>query len=257
MASTRMPSSTREVMAAMADRTVQHSWMPRVGIGPEAEEQVVVDPGGVEARLLGGQRRHAGRLPSGAPRRCRPAGPMGITTPTFIASPPALTYASGARAVHATASLRPIMDRSLPLHGLRIAGLLARPGRPVRHHAAGRSRRRRRQARAAGRRREPRLGATVVGRAGGPAQRLLRLGQPQQAQHRGRPADRCRPRPARPPGRWRRPADPQRPSVQRRAAGARRRAAARRPSGTRGGGGRRLLAAAIASCPPTTCWRRP
>ena len=45
---------------------------------------------------------------------------MGITTPTFIASPPALTYATSARAVHATASLRPIMDRSLPLHGLRI-----------------------------------------------------------------------------------------------------------------------------------------
>ena len=45
---------------------------------------------------------------------------MGITTPTFIASPPALTYAPSARAVHATASLRPIMDRSLPLHGLRI-----------------------------------------------------------------------------------------------------------------------------------------
>ena len=120
---------------------------------------------------------------------------MGITTPTFIASPPALTYArKRPRRSALTASLRPIMDRSLPLHGLRVldcSRVLAGPFATMLLAD---------------------LGADVVkleppdgdeSRGWGPpwwgaarrsAQRLLRLGQPQQAQHRGRPADRCGPR---------------------------------------------------------------
>ena len=65
-----------------------------------------------------------------------------------------------------------------------------RAGRAVRDDAPRRSRRGRREGRAAGWRRDPVVGPTLVGRPGGSTQRVLRIGQSEQAQRRARPPDR-------------------------------------------------------------------
>ena len=91
------------------------------------------------------------------------------------------------------------------------------------------------------------------------AERLLRGGQPQQAQHRGRPEDRCRARDPRPAGRAGRPAHPQLPALGGRPPGA------WRPAGSASGipawwcpwCADSRAAARRRSDRPTTSWPRP
>ena len=126
--------------------------------------------------------------------------------------------------------MQTVGDRRPPLGGDPRRRLLARPRRAARGDGARRPRRRGRQGRAPGGRRHASLGAAVEG---GRLEHLLRLGQPQQAQRRARPARRGRPRARAHPGPARRRADRELPPRHDGAAGPRRGGAARRAPGAR------------------------